>query len=117
MLDNANQQYLGSLADMAIEIYAAESAVLRVLKLQKRHGREATQLPDSLARLYFEYAADRVRQEATEIATALWDGDELRAQLRAIQGWLPLPSKRIDLRASIARAIVAEQGTLPDYRN
>src|SRR5690606_10305126 len=34
LLDNANQQYLSSLADIAIEIYAMESTVLRVMKLR-----------------------------------------------------------------------------------
>jgi len=117
LLDNGNQQYLGSLADIAIETYALESTVLRVLKLRRLHGAEATKLPESLARLYFEYATDRVRQEANEIATALWSGDALRTQLRAIDGWLPLPSRRLDLRTYVAEAVVEAQGELPDFRN
>jgi hypothetical protein len=117
LLDNANQQYLGSLADIALEVLAMESTVLRVIKLRRRHGAGATQLPESLARLYFEYAADRVRQEATDIASALWSGDELRGQLGVIHAWLPLASKRLDLRKSVAEAIVASKGVLPDYRN
>jgi alkylation response protein AidB-like acyl-CoA dehydrogenase len=117
LLDNANQQYLGSLADIAIEILALESTVLRVLKLQRRHGEDATQLPEALARLYFEYAADRVRQEATDIASALWSGDNLRRELGVLRAWLPLASKRLDLRKSVAEAIVASKGALPDFRN
>ena len=117
LLDNDKQQFLGSLADIAIEIYALESTVLRVMKLRAHHTEEATKLPEALARLYFEYAADRIRQEATEISTALFEGDELRAQLRSLQGWLPLPSRRLDLRKFVAESLVEAQGELPDYRN
>ena len=117
VVSNDNQQYLGSLADMAIEIYAIESTVLRVLKLQGRHGAENTKLPQTLARIYFEYAADRIRQESTEIAASLFDGDTLREQLDRIQGWLPLPRKRLDLRTYVAESIVESHGALPDYQN
>ncbi len=116
LLDNDKQQFLGSLADIAIEVYAVESTVLRVMKLQAHHSEEATKLPESLARLYLEYASDRIRQEATEISTALFEGDELRAQLRSIQGWLPLPSRRLDLRKFVAESLVEAQGVLPDFR-
>ena len=117
LLDNDKQQFLGSLADIAIEVFAAESTVLRVMKLQAHHSEEATKLPEALAKLYFEYAADRIRQEATEISTALFEGDELRAQLRSLQGWLPLPTRRIDLRNFVAKSLVETQGVLPDFRN
>ena len=114
---NENQQYLGSLADIAIEIYAVESSILRVLKLKGIHGDDATKLPQALVRIYFEYAADRIRQEATEIATDLFDGDALREQLNRIQTWLPLPRKRLDLRKYVAETVVEAGGILPDYQN
>ncbi len=117
LLDNANQQYLGSLADIAIEVLATESAVLRTIKLQKRHGADATKLPESLTRLYFEYSTDRIRQEATEIAASLWNGDELRKQLGVLRAWLPLATKRMDLRTEVAKAIVESKGALPEFRN
>jgi alkylation response protein AidB-like acyl-CoA dehydrogenase len=117
VLANENQQYLHSLADIAIELYAIESLVLRVMKIKGIHGDEATKLPQALTRIYFEYAADRIRQESTEISSDLLDGDELRAQLDQIQGWLPLPKKRLDLRKYVAETVVATQGALPEYQN
>ena len=117
LLDNDKQQFLSSLADIAIEIYASESTVLRVMKLRLHHSEEATQLPEALTKLYFEYAADKIRQEATEISTALFEGDELRAQLQSLQGWLPLPSRRLDLRKYVSECLVESQGELPDFRN
>ena len=42
---------------------------------------------------------------------------ELRRQLGILRAWLPLASKRLDLRTEIARAIVESKGALPDFRN
>lgn len=117
LLDNDKQQFLSSLADIALEILATESTVLRVLKLRKHHSEEKTRLPEALARLYFEYAAERIRHEATEVLTALYEGDDLRDQLQILQGWLPLPARRIDLRKFVSETIVEAGGALPEYRN
>ena len=117
VMSNANQQFLLSLSDIAIETLAMESTILRVLKLKAHQTDRDTALPEALARLYFETASDRVRQEATEIATTLWSGDELRAQLTTINTWLPLPEKRMDLRKFIAETVVESQGALPEYQN
>lgn len=117
LMANENQQYLASLADIAIETYAMESTVLRVLKLQAHQTDRSTELPEALARLYFEYAADRIRQESTEIVSDLFGGDALREQLSTISGWLPLPKKRIDLRKYVAETVVESLGALPEYQN
>ncbi|HIA47175.1 MAG TPA: acyl-CoA dehydrogenase [Candidatus Hydrogenedentes bacterium] len=117
LTSNENQQYLHSLADIAIEIYVTESTVLRVLKLNAHQTDRNTELPEALARLYFEYSADRIRQEATEIASDLFDGDQLREELSTINAWLPLPTKRFDLRKYVAETVVEAQGALPEYQN
>ncbi|MFP6616552.1 MAG: hypothetical protein VCB26_09120, partial [Candidatus Hydrogenedentota bacterium] len=117
LTSNENQQYLHSLADIAIEIYVTESTVLRVLKLNAHQTDRNTELPEALARLYFEYSADRIRQEATEIASDLFDGDQLREKLSTINAWLPLPTKRFDLRKYVAETVVESQGALPEYQN
>ena len=116
LLDKDKQQYLGALADIAIEIYAAESVTLRVLKLASRISEVELEQPANLARLYFERAADRIEGQATEILSALHEGDALRAERRIVAGWLPLPGGRIELRAKISEAIVAARGALPDFR-
>ncbi|MCH7911151.1 MAG: hypothetical protein IIB38_16250 [Candidatus Hydrogenedentes bacterium] len=117
LLANDNQQLLSDLADIAIEIYAVESAVLRVLKLRKHHEADRTQLPEALTRIYFERAATRVREKAVEILTTLHEGDALRERLATIAGWQPLPAKRAELDEYIARTIVENKGVLPEYRN
>lgn len=114
---NENQQYLLSLADIAIETYAIESTLLRVLKLKAHQTGADTKLPEALARLYFEIAADRVRKEATTIAADLFEGDALRKQLGTLNAWLPLPRKTLDLQKYIAETVVELQGALPEFQN
>ena len=77
LLEPEHQQFLGSLADIAIETYLAESTVLRVLKLTGARPDTNRRLETALARLVFFRAADRVRQESTEVVAALLEGDRL----------------------------------------
>lgn len=117
ILDDEHQQYLGSLATIAIETYAAESTVLRVLKLSSGRSSDETALPEALARLFFERAGDIIRRESSEILGSLYEAGDLRKELHAVQGWLPLPAGRNGLRAHIARSIVERRGALPSYTN
>ena len=87
------------------------------MKLQQRYSQSKTELPESLARLYFERAASRIRLEAMEILSALYNADALRSQILALESWLPLPAGRIDLRKRVTQALVAASGLLPDFRN
>jgi len=117
LLDNARQPFLESLANVAIQTYAVESTVLRVLKLQERHGASEVALPEALARLAFERGATKIGQETTETLAALYSGDELRERRAAVAGWLPLPNGRMDLRTRITGELVERNGILPEYRN
>lgn len=112
LLDPAHQQFLGSLADIAIETYLAESTVLRVLKLTGARPDADLSVESALARLVFFRAADRVRQESTEVLAALLDGERLTAALDTVVAWLPTPVGLIETRALIARSLVARQGRL-----
>ena len=113
LLEPEHQQFLGSLADIAIETYLAESTVLRVLKLTRGRPDTDRRLETALARLVFFRAADRVRQESTEVVAALLQGDRLTAALDRVAAWLPTPAGLIETRTFIARGLVARKGVLP----
>ena len=113
LLEPEHQQFLGSLADIAIETYLAESTVLRVLKLTGARPDSDRRLETALARLVFFRAADRVRQESTEVVAALLEGDRLTAALDRVAAWLPTPAGLIETRTFIARGLVARKGVLP----
>jgi butyryl-CoA dehydrogenase len=113
LLAPTHQQFLGSLADIAMETYCAESTVLRVIKLTGNHPDAVLPLQTALARLVYFRAADRIRQEATEILAVLLEGDPLSAALVRLSDWLPTPVGLIDTRAYIARELVTRKGVLP----
>jgi alkylation response protein AidB-like acyl-CoA dehydrogenase len=110
LLGPGNQQYLGSLADIAIETYLAESSILRVLKIQTTTPEADVALPATLARLLFYRAADRIRQEVTEVLTALLDRSEAAAALSRTNEWLPVPEGLIATRTHAAEMLVARGG-------
>ncbi len=112
MFDADNQQLMASLADVAIEIFAAESIFLRVAKGRAGRDADENEFYEAMVTIYLSRAADRTRQEANEILAALFTGDELRAHLDEVGGWLPLPVGLIDPRALVARAVL-KGGGLP----
>lgn len=110
MFDPDNQQLVASLADVAIETYAAESLHLRVAKGRPGRGADESELHDALVAIYLSRAADRARQESNEILAALFDGDDLRARLDEADRWLPLPVGLVEPRGTVARAVLAAGG-------
>ena len=67
----------------------------------------------ALARLVVFGAADRVRQESTEVLAALLEGNRLTAALGRVAAWLPTPVGLVETRTRVARELVARNGALP----
>ena len=115
LLGDERQAYLGGIATMAIELYAAESTALRVQRLEASRPAADASLAVALARRTFERAAERIRQEAAALLSGLHAGDDLRDALGAVDRRLPLPANRIALDGQIARALLERGGALPDF--
>ena len=107
-----HQQLLGSLADIAMETYRAESTVLRVSKLAAGRADEDLAPEAALATLVCFSAADRVRQESTEILAALVDPGRLAGALHQVGCRLPVPAGLIAARSLVARTLSARHGAL-----
>jgi len=71
------QEILGCLADIAIEIYAIESAILRT---RKRRDALKSNLPVDIVQTYVSDAADRIEHAARQIAAAVPGVPPLRAE-------------------------------------
>ena len=112
---NDKQPYLSSLADITIEIYAAESTVSRVLSLQRTRPGAGTDLAEALARLTFSRSADRIRDEATQVLAGLYDGADLQDALVGLARKLPLPQDLVHLRQVAARGVIERKGQLPSF--
>ncbi len=109
-----NQQFLGSLADIAIEIFAAESAYLRVAKLASRPDDGNHQVRQSLVELAFDRAVVRIRTEARTILAEILTGEELRAGVANVEARLPAPLPLLEVRALVAAKIVEWKGKIPE---
>ncbi len=114
--DADHQQFLASLADIAIEIYAAESVVLRVAKLGLSGEEPEGAVYRALASIVFERAADRIRTEARTVLAELYTGEELRTWLSRVEPLLPLPRALVEARAVVARKLLETGGRLPEGR-
>ena len=79
------QEVMGAIADMTIEIYAMESAVLRTQKLIATKGETAAALPIAMTRVYLTQAFEKVEAAAKKIIAAVADGDMLRTQLAILR--------------------------------
>jgi hypothetical protein len=72
------QEILGHIADIAIEVYALESGVLRTEKLlsTNKHETNYGDVPIDITHVYASDAADRIEHSARQVEAALREGDE-----------------------------------------
>ena len=104
------QEVMGAIADMVIEIYAMESAVLRSMKIAAKNGEAAAALPIAMTRVYLAQAMDKIESAARKIIAAVADGDMLRTQLAILRRLgKHEPYNTIELRQQIAQKVI-EQG-------
>jgi alkylation response protein AidB-like acyl-CoA dehydrogenase len=97
------QEVMGAIADMTIEIYAMETAVLRAQKIMEQKG-EAAAFAIAMARVYLSQAFERVDAAAKKIIADVADGDMLRTQLAILRRLAKHdPFNTIALRQQIAQ--------------
>jgi hypothetical protein len=102
------QEVLSYLADILIDTYAAESAVLRAIDASARSVGNAALQVDA-ARVYTDAAAGRVELNARAALAAMADGDVLRTQLAALRRLLKVtPVNTVAMRRRLAEATVAK---------
>src|SRR5271154_7082795 len=65
------QEVMGAIADMVIETYAMESAVLRSQKIAESSGEKAAALPIAMTRVYLSQAMDKVEAAAKKVIAAV----------------------------------------------
>src|ERR1700676_642643 len=101
------QEIMGAIADMAIETYAMESAVLRAQKIALAGGEPAAALPIAMARVYLSGAMDKIETAAKKIIAAVAEGDMLRTQLAILRRLAKHePFDTIALRQQIAKKMI-----------
>jgi alkylation response protein AidB-like acyl-CoA dehydrogenase len=106
------QEVMGAIADMTIEIYAMESAVLRAQKMvegasSSKQGEASTALPVAMTRVYLTQAFEKVEAAAKKVIADVAEGDMLRTQLAIVRRLSKHePFNTIALRQQIAQKTI-----------
>jgi alkylation response protein AidB-like acyl-CoA dehydrogenase len=107
------QEVLGLFADVAMEIYALESAVIRTQKRAAKEGEEACRVHEAAVRCFAQDALDRIESSARRLLAAVDEGDMLRTYLAALKRFTKRETlNTVALRREVAAAVV-EKGAYP----
>ncbi|MGB6474971.1 MAG: acyl-CoA dehydrogenase family protein [Candidatus Sulfotelmatobacter sp.] len=101
------QEIMGVIADMTIETYAMETAVLRAQKIAQNQGEPAATFPIAMTQVYLTQAFEKVESAARKIIAAVAEGDMLRTQLAILRRLAKHePFNTIELRQQIAQRVI-----------
>ena len=104
------QEVLMHLADIAIDVFGAESATLRAQAIGERNAPRAALHADA-ARVFVNDAAMRIEASARQALAAMVDGDLLRTMLAALRRVLKVtPVNTVAARRRIADETVSRGG-------
>jgi alkylation response protein AidB-like acyl-CoA dehydrogenase len=107
------QEVLGLFADIAMETYALESAVIRAQKRAAARGEDKTRLQEAAVRCFAQDAMDTIEVSARRLLAAVEDGDMLRTYLAALKRFTKRETiNTVALRRMVAEAAI-EQGAYP----
>jgi alkylation response protein AidB-like acyl-CoA dehydrogenase len=102
------QEILMGIADIILDTYAMESAILRAQKLAASEGEEAAARYIDITRVFCNDAVERIEARAKNTLAAMSEGDELRTLLAALRRFTKLtPMNTVTARQRIADVVIA----------
>ena len=105
-----HQQLLNAASNILIEVYMAESAILRTEKNAKRNGQDSQSVQIAMTQLYLYNAVDIITKNAKEGIVSFAEGDEQRMMLMGLKRFTKYTNQPnvIALRNMIAEKVSAE---------
>lgn len=101
------QEIMGAIANMTIDTYAMESAVLRAQKLALKNGEANSAHAIAMMRVSMAGAMERIESAARIVIAACAEGDMLRSQLAILRRLAKYePFNIIGLRQAIAQKVI-----------
>ncbi len=102
------QEILLNAADIIIDAYAMETAILRAQKLAGKNGAESAARYIDMAGVYCNDATQRIEAKAKNTLAAMSEGDELRTMLAALRRFTKnnSPMNTIAARQRIADTLI-----------
>lgn len=105
------QEVLGLFADVAMELYALESAVIRTQKRALAQGEDRCRLPEAAVRCFAQDAMDKIEVSARRLLAAVEEGDVLRTYLAALKRFAKRDAvNTVMLRREVAKAAIEAGG-------
>lgn len=103
------QEVIMDIADMGIELYVAESVLLRVEKLAQLRGIEQVSLQYKMAQVYLYKAVENIARSGRSAITSFAVSDELRVMLMGLKRFTKAePVNLKQLRREIADHFIAQ---------
>ena len=84
------QEVMMNLADIMIEIYAVESAMLRTEKLISLRGEEACSDYVAMTKIYMQQAVNKINVVAKEAIASFTKGDEQKVMLMGLKRFIKI---------------------------
>jgi alkylation response protein AidB-like acyl-CoA dehydrogenase len=105
------QEVLGHFADVAMETYALEGAVLRAQKRAAARGDDQARLQEAAVRCFAQDTMDRIEVSARRLLSAVEEGDTLRTYLAALRRFTKREvANTVELRRQVAAAAIEAEG-------
>lgn len=103
------QEILMNVADMAIDLFAMESTVLRTQKVVDMKGLEAADLNVKMMKVFCQNAVERINLSGRHALAGFAEDDELNMMLLGIKRFTKYPIvNEIAYRQDIAKKVIAE---------
>jgi butyryl-CoA dehydrogenase len=101
------QEVMGAIADMIIEVYAMESTLLRAQKIVDAK-KQKSEIPVAMAKLYAAKGMDVIELAARKVIAAAAEGDMLRTQTAILRRLAKHDfADTVSLRRQVAGHVIA----------
>jgi alkylation response protein AidB-like acyl-CoA dehydrogenase len=99
------QEILTNIADMAIQVYAAESALLRAQKIASLKGEAACELQAAMVSTYIYDASDKILKAGKDAINSFAEGDEWQAMMMGLRRF----TKHGAFNPKLSRQLIAQK--------
>ena len=105
------QEILMNCADMLIDLFCAESMLLRVHKLNGRDKAQPQEIYDAMLQVFFHDATQRITKNATDALASFAEGDLLKTFLMGVKRFAKYPPVNVkEKRRVVAAALLKANG-------
>ena len=104
------QEILMNTADMFIDLYAAESMLLRVQKLSGMQKEQPQEVYDAMLQVFIHDATARMSRNATDALASFAEGDLLKTFLMGVKRFTKYPAVNVKVKRRLVADVVRKAG-------